>query len=172
MGDDTGISTSDFTTHNYNITVSNTQRRRRGGLTLIYKTTPNLQVLKTGMARSLEYAIRKLTAKSTSITIIPVYHPPYSEKNLITNAIFIDDITEFLADVLSQQQNIKAASDFNMHINDQDDPEANTLMDTMMALGLQQHTNFITHCSGNTLGLILTEIITKGTKMYIRSIYL
>ena len=34
-------------------------------------------------------------------------------------------------------------------------------MDTMTALGLQQHTNFITHHSGNTLDLIFTEIITR-----------
>ena len=94
------------------------------------------------MARSFEYTIWKLTVQSTSITIIVVYHPPYSEKILLTNAMFIDDITEFLAEALSQHQNIILAGDFNMHINNQDDPEANILMDTMTALGLQQHTNF------------------------------
>ena len=66
------------------------------------------------MARSFEYAIWKLTVQSTSINIIAVYHPPYSEKNPITNAMFIDDITEFLAEALSQHQNIIVAGDFNM----------------------------------------------------------
>ena len=75
--------------------------------------------------------------------------------------MFIDDITAFLAGALSQHQNVIVASDFNMHINNQDDPEANILMDTMTALGLQQHTNFITHHSGNTLDLIFTEIIMR-----------
>ena len=32
------------------------------------------------MARSFEYALWKLTAQSTYITIIAVYHPPYLEK--------------------------------------------------------------------------------------------
>ena len=45
-GDAIWISTIDFTTHNYNIMVSNRQNRRGGGLALIYKTTQNLQVLK------------------------------------------------------------------------------------------------------------------------------
>ena len=134
-GDHTLISTSDFTKHNYNIAVLNRQMRRGGGLALIYKTNQNLQVLKTGMARSFEYAIWKLTTQSKSITYITVYHPPYAEKNLINNAMFINDITEFLAYMLSQHQTIIVASDFNMHINDQDDPEANILMDTMAALG-------------------------------------
>ena len=39
--------------------------------------------------------------------------------------MFIDDITEFLAETMSQHQTIILAHDFNMHINDQDDPEAN-----------------------------------------------
>ena len=75
--------------------------------------------------------------------------------------MFIDDITEFLAEALSQHQNIILAGDFNMHTNNQDDPEPNILMDTMTALGLQQHTNFITHCSGNTLDLMFTEIMRQ-----------
>ena len=68
-GNDTWISTSNFTTHNYNITMSNRQRRE-GDLALVYKTTQNLQTLKTSMARFLEYAKWKLTAQSTSITTI------------------------------------------------------------------------------------------------------
>ena len=62
--------------------------------------------------------------------------------------MFIDYIAEFLAEALSPHQNIIIVSDFNMHINDQDDPEANILMDAMMALGLQVHTNFAAHCKG------------------------
>ena len=130
-------------------------------MALIYKTTQNLQVLKKGATRSFEYAIWKLTVQSTSITIIAVYHPLYSEKNPITNAMFINNITEFLTEALSQHQNIILAGDFNIHINKQDDPEVNILMDTMTALGLQQHTNFITHHSRNTLDLIFTETIMR-----------
>ena len=113
--------------------------------------------MKKGMARSFGHAIWKLTIQSTSITIIAVYHQPYSEKKPITNAMFIDDVTEFLAEALSQHQNIIVASDFNMCINDQEDPEANILMDTVMTLGLQQDTNFATHHSGNALDLILMK---------------
>ena len=99
------------------------------------------------MVRSFEYAIWKLTAQSTSITHITVYHPHYFEKNPITNDVFIDDITEFLAKALSQHQNIIVAGDLKMHINGQDDPEVNILMDTMMALGLQQTTYELCHPS-------------------------
>ena len=75
--------------------------------------------------------------------------------------MFINDITEFLTEALSQHQNIILAGDFNIHIKKQEDPEANILMDTMTALDLQQHTNFFTHHSGNILDLIFTETIMK-----------
>ena len=160
-GDDIWISTSDFSKHNYSITVANRQNRRGGGLALIYKTTQKFTSSKKGTARSFEYVIWKLTVQSTSIIIIALYHPLYSEKNPITNTMFINDITELLTEVLSQHQNIILAGDFNIHINNQEDPEGNILMDTMTALGLQQHTNFITHCTGNTLDLIFAEIIMR-----------
>ena len=54
---ETWLSEGDFTKHNYNITVSNRQNRRGGGLALIYEANQNLQVLKKGAARSFEYAI-------------------------------------------------------------------------------------------------------------------
>ena len=72
--------------------------------------------------------------------------------------MFID---VFLTEALSQHPNIILAGDFNIHINNQDDPEANILMDMMTALGLPQHTNFVTHHSGNILDLIFTEVITR-----------
>ena len=80
VGDGIWISTSDFTKHNYNITVSNRQNRRGGGLALIYKTTQKLQVLKKRYSKILKYAIWKLTVQNTSFTIISAYHPPFSEK--------------------------------------------------------------------------------------------
>ena len=75
--------------------------------------------------------------------------------------MFIDDITECLAEILSQYQNTILAGDYIIHVNNQDDPEANVLMGTMTVLGLQQHTNFVTHHSGNKLDLIFTEIIMR-----------
>ena len=86
--------------------------------------------------------------------------------------MFIDDITEFLAEALSQHQNIIVAGDFTMHINGQDDPEANILMDTMTALGLQQYTNFATHCRGNTIDLIFTEILMRQKVLNVHQVHL
>ena len=86
-----------------------------------------------------------------------IYHPPYSSTHTITNANVIDNFTDFLTDLLSNNPNNMVLGDFNRHVND-DDTEANIFTDTATTLGLQQHITYATHRSGNILDLFLTKI--------------
>ena len=47
--------------------------------------------------------------------------------------------------------------DFNIHVNDENDNEAGIFVDTMMALGFNQHVSFPMHRAGNILDLVFTE---------------
>ena len=47
--------------------------------------------------------------------------------------------------------------DFNIHINDGNDNEAGVFVDTMIALGFNQHVSFPVHRAGNILDLVFTE---------------
>ena len=49
--------------------------------------------------------------------MIGIYHPPYSGHNLTTNYMFLDDLTEWLAESLVNDKNIIILGNFNMHIN-------------------------------------------------------
>ena len=90
--------------------------------------------------------------------MISIYHPPYSGCNLIANNMFIDDLTEWLAESLENDKNKIIMDDFNIHINKSGEDEGvTTFINTMEALGFQQHVNFPTHRMGNTLDLVLTE---------------
>ena len=75
--------------------------------------------------------------------------------------MFLDEYVEFLADVLADHRNILILGDFNIHINSKDDPDAEVFSDMMEALELDQHTNFSTHRSGNTLDPVFTEVISS-----------
>ena len=48
-------------------------------------------------------------------------------------------------------------SDFNIHIDNPSNTEAQIFMGTMETLGLQQHVHFQTHYAGNAIDLIFTE---------------
>ena len=90
-----------------------------------------------------------------------IYHPLYSEKNPITNNIFLDDFAEFIADVLADHRKIFILSDCNIDVNNKNDPDAEVFSDMIEALVLNQHIIFSTHRSGNTLDLVFTEALSS-----------
>ena len=94
-------------------------------------------------------------------TVLALYHPPYSEKATITNVMLLDEVTDFLATFLVEYNNTIITSDFNIHLNNTNDPEAQIFLDTMEALGLDNHVNFATYNRGNTLDLVLTEVLSS-----------
>ena len=47
--------------------------------------------------------------------------------------------------------------DFNIHINDSEDWDAQTLQVTLNAFNLKQHINILTHNLGHTIDLIITS---------------
>ena len=51
--------------------------------------------------------------------------------------------------------------DFNIRLDNTEDPDVIAFIDTMMALGLEQHVNFSTHKNGGILDLIYTEALSK-----------
>ena len=68
--------------------------------------------------------------------MIGIYHPPYSGHNLITNNMFVDDLTEWLGESLVNDKNIIIMGDFNIHINKRgEDEDVTTFMNTIEALG-------------------------------------
>ena len=75
--------------------------------------------------------------------------------------MFLDDLTEFLTNWMASYRNLLICGDFNMHIDNPSDMEAQIFMDTMEALGLQQHVSFQIHQAGNILDLIFTEATSQ-----------
>ena len=72
-----------------------------------------------------------------------------------------DIFTELLVDIVTSNMNLVVLGDFNIHVNDIDDPNAGLFLGTMTALGLKQHVEGPTHKSGNCLDLIFTEEMSK-----------
>ena len=99
-----------------------------------------------------------------NITLLSIYHPPYSAVNSVTEKSFIDDFTEWICDQLIMTEHgnkLPILGDFNIHMDDEFDENAGIFMDIIMALGLEQHIHFLTHKAGNTLDLVMTELGSK-----------
>ena len=95
------------------------------------------------------------------MTITAIYHPLYSPTNNITNAAFLYEFTEWVMVLGAESKNVIILNDFNMHINNLNDTDANILIDTLEALGFQQHIDFSTYQQGNPLDLVFTKILNN-----------
>ena len=85
-----------------------------------------------------------------------MYRPPDGS---ITQ--FLDNFTELLVDIVASNTNLVVLGDFNIHVNDVNDPNASIFLDMMTALGLKQHVRGPTHKSGNYLDLIFMEEMSR-----------
>ena len=76
-----------------------------GGLALVNNNMLNVTKVDEENKRSFQFAIWKVSCKEYTIIIIDVYHPPYSAVNQCTNAMFLDEFTEWLPDQLAKYKN-------------------------------------------------------------------
>ena len=139
--------------------VNNKVGCRGGGITLIYRKEYSVKTVKNGTKSSFQYSIWSVKARNKHLTIVGLYHPPYSSKNP-PNSVFIDEIIDLLTEILPVNKNCIILGDFNIHINDNEDVEAQIFSESMEALGLKQHSMTPTHKSNNILDLIFTEILS------------
>ena len=77
------------------------------------------------------------------------------------NAKFIDEFTEYLVESIMTYNNIVILGDFNLHINEQEDPDTGIFIGTITALGLDQYIDFATHNKGNIPDLVMAEPLGK-----------
>ena len=113
---------------------------------------------------SCQAAKFKVQVNKCNISLLSIYHPPYSAVNPVTEKMFIDDFTEWICDqlIMTEHRNkYLILGDFNIHVNDECDENAGNFMDIIMALGLDLHVHFLTHKEGNTLDLVMTELGSK-----------
>ena len=136
----------------------NRQTGRGRGLALICKSHLKVKVIKNGSTSSFEYATWGIMTKNKQIFVTGIYHQPYSNKNRITNKMFINDFTIFTSTLLADHTNNVLVGHFNLNTSKEDHLEAATFTDTGEAFGLYQYMTFPMHNSGNILDLVLTEL--------------
>ena len=154
------ISCTSLNSRSLRIDTSHGIGQQGGGLALVYSNMLNVTEIDEANNRSFQFAIWKVSCKVYIIIIIGIYHPPYSTVNQCTNAMFLEEFTEWLPDQLAKYKNVLIVGDINFHLNNVDDLDGTTLKDTLDTLGLKIH-NFPTHRHGNTPHILATEIASS-----------
>ena len=99
--DDAWIATSDIMFNGYKLSNINRNQRRGGGLALAYKNNLNVKLSLHGQSCSFEYAVWECNISNMLLTLVGIYHPPYSDMTKVTDAMFLDDLAEFLETMLT-----------------------------------------------------------------------
>ena len=71
---------------------------------------------------------------------------------------FTDEFLEKYAEFGAKYNNMLIVGDFNIHVEDVTNSDAEQFIDMCKAIGLDQHVHFPTHHQRHTLDLVLTEL--------------
>ena len=118
------LESNGFVRDGYLISVSNRVGRMGGGIAIIFRSNITATEITQKKLRSFELAHWMTTIGTSTLNILGIYHPPYSTGQKITNAMFLDDLMEFLTDWMASYRNIIICSDFNIHKDNFSDTEA------------------------------------------------
>ena len=155
--DNTWTLSSEFNNDPYQISTKNRRNKRGGGIALVthrkYAITTRPE---TPNYSSFEHATWNIQIGPIVYTIIAIYHPPQGTDPKVSNANFLDQLTNLLSHVIPKHRDIIIMGDFNIHINNLEDRDAQILNDTLKAFNLRQHINIPTHNLGHTIDLIIT----------------
>ena len=161
--------TTELNKYNLQLLTSDRLNGKGSGLALITKRHYITKCIANhnNSLKTFECTTWQIRAKQATLTIHGVYHPPYSLINKNTNTMFIDEFTEFTTEIIPDHTNNIFTGDFNLHVSDESNNDSAIFNDTIEAMGFIQHVGMQTHKSGNTLGLMISEI--QGNTM-VRSI--
>uniref|UniRef100_A0A8C5CCP5 Reverse transcriptase domain-containing protein n=2 Tax=Gadus morhua TaxID=8049 RepID=A0A8C5CCP5_GADMO len=131
--------------------------KKGGGVALISNSKLNLKPKNRYIFRSFEVlavctsAPREAKRVPDSFVLAVVYRPPgpYS--------VFLDEFSDFAADLATYSDNILLIGDFNIHVNNPSDALTRAFLSITDTLGFKQLVQQPTHIGGNTLDLVLTR---------------
>jgi hypothetical protein len=132
-------------------------RGRGGGVGVLFKAGFKYKLVeKTFRPTSFEYMEVIIYTHGTPLHLIVLYRPPPSVKNKLTVGLFCDEFTSFLEDKVSTPGRLCIVGDFNFHVDNPTNSDAQRFCKLLDNFDLLQHVQQTTHERGHTLDLIIT----------------
>ena len=125
--------------------------RSGGGLAVVFHKVLDIKQSTVYKFSSMECTDFSVKLLGLSINLAVIYRPP--ERSVLQIAM---DMLEYMEMNVNTTGNIILTGDFNIKMNNPDDPDMNTLSDLLDSFDLVNHVRFPTHRSMNTLDLVIT----------------
>ena len=91
---------------------------------------------------SFEFSEWILIDGSFRLRLAVVYRPPYSTKHPVTISSFVSEFSQCLESFVLCTEPILLCGDFNIHVDVEDNPDAESFVDLIDSFGLAQHVRF------------------------------
>ena len=89
-------------------------------MALIVKSNLRVKQIGEGQLRSFQFCKWQVQVHHTSITLVSIYH----NKTKVTNAEFLDEYMDWIAETSANDKNLVIYGDYNMHVNNPNDEDA------------------------------------------------
>ena len=146
------VSYGDITPAGYKLEHIPREKRRGGGVAVIYKATLKAKMQKVTKHETFEIMEILLTARNDSIRLSVLYRPPSSPLQK-----FFKEFQTYAANLTTTTGKLLIAGDFNIPMDIQDNQGAVKFKELLESLNLRQHVKASTHRLGHTLDLIITR---------------
>ena len=132
--------------------------RRGGGVGVIYKSNIDVSTIPTSDPyRSFEHLGLKLHMKNKDYVLHIIYRPPPSNANSLTEQMFQEDWSDFIAAESTSANPVIIMGDLNMQLDIKSRPSTIFFYDTIHAAGFTQHVSEPTHKQGHILDVVITR---------------
>jgi exonuclease III len=94
---------------------------------------------------------------SDSLHIVTIYRPPKSNKNKFNVSDFIEELAAVLESIVLSPGRLILQGDFNIHMDDTNDPNTSKFLDLLDSFNLRQHIKQPTQDKGHIIDLVITR---------------
>jgi hypothetical protein len=123
-----------------------------GGVAILHRNCLSVRVINLQFSPT-SFEVLVCHANPVKLVFVVVYRPssrPVSD-------LFFDELTNLLEITSAYASEVIMLGDFNIHVDDTDDPNVQRFLHLLDAFGLLQHVTGSTHVHGHTLDLVITR---------------
>jgi hypothetical protein len=131
---------------------------RGGGVAVLVRDGLHVRMKELSEFESMECMDVVVSSASTSFELVIVYRPPPSTENKLTTTLFFAELSSFMETVTVGSDNLLITGDFNVHVDEPEDPVSSRFLEILHMHHLQQHVTEPTHKKNHILDLLITRI--------------